>query len=97
MLDVGAWAPASSPLTCFTKGPRWVQEVPPRADGTKHPSAYVFRIFTELYFFPPVSLEWLGIPVIGLLGEMNSFCRWAVMLSYNQAVYSKERVFCCVF
>lgn len=67
-------APASSSLTCFTKGPRlWVQEVPPRADGTKHLSAYVFRIYTERYFvFPLPAWNGLAFQSLGCLEKLTA-------------------------
>lgn len=51
----------------FTKGPRWVQEVPAGADGTKHPSAYVFRIVRALFFFPLPAWYGLAFQSLGCL------------------------------
>lgn len=45
------------------------------------------------FFYSSASLACLGIPVLGLLGEINGFCHCAVLVFCNHAVFAQSVFF----
>lgn len=68
-----------------------------RSLGSEHPPDSVRDVHgTMLFFFffnSVTSLACLGIPVLGLLGEINGFCHCAVLVSCNHAVFAESVFF----
>lgn len=74
-----------------------MQEVLTRPVGSGHPSDSVRDVHGAIFFFfLSATLARLGVPILGLLGEINGFCHRAVLVSCNHAVFA-ESVFFVVF
>ena len=67
-----------------------------RPVGSGHPSDSVRDVHGAIFFFLSATLAPLGVPILGLLGEINSFCHRAVLVSCNHTVFA-ESVFFVVF
>lgn len=64
--------------------------------GSGHPPDSVrdvHRAIFFFFFFFSARLAHLGVPILGLLGEINGFCQCAVLVSCNHAVFAESVFF----
>ena len=70
----------------------WVQEVLTRPVGSGHPPDSVRDAHSAIFFFS-ARLARLGVPILGLHGEIIGSCHCAVLVSCNHAVFAESVFF----